>query len=486
MDSAATVQLMAPAGSPGVQLECIGCTSAPPNASESGPVDLSLNAAETSQPPEVEIVKDGVRYVVQAPATFKSVGAVPMENGAVSLAPGQSIDVTIPESTVVRHKTVEVQPNLVPAAAGPEVKVVVSKPGKPLDVASWKAEVRGCFVPIGGRVGRPLPVVRVESTELGVAVVTLRAPDDLFASGASWLKGGDARFLVYDISGYSGEGSLTSWRPWVAMAVSLAFAAAVFAGLAFAAKSAAEGLGTGYKVFLLGLFTSRDGDASLSLFQVFLWTVVTVWALSYVFLRTSDVLTLTPQIMVLLGFASVASVSARWIATSRAAGAEVESKSVPEFWAMLVTDGKPDLLKVQLFAFTVLGAAYVVWTVATSTAFPVLDDNLLLLMGVSNLAYVGGKLADQPSVYDKASVLNQKRVLIQREQELLTAELAKKKGDKTVESAKPVPDTALLNQLTTRIEEIEGTGTKGGLLADLTKQLTEIEKEMQELIKQMK
>src|SRR5205085_623834 len=38
-------------------------------------------------------------------------------------------------------------------------------------------------------------------------------------------------------------------------------------------------------------------------------------------------------------------------------------------------------------------AAYVVWRIADSAAFPELDPNTLLLMGVSQGTYIGGKIA---------------------------------------------------------------------------------------------
>jgi hypothetical protein len=67
--------------------------------------------------------------------------------------------------------------------------------------------------------------------------------------------------------------------------------------------------------WIAGLFISPgDDDPSLSLFQVFFWTVITVWGLAFVFLETGNLLSLTPQMMALLGIAGAGSVLARWIA----------------------------------------------------------------------------------------------------------------------------------------------------------------------------
>ena len=164
---------------------------------------------------------------------------------------------------------------------------------------------------------------------------------------------------------------------------------------------------------LLGLFVGPDNVPSLSLFQVFLWTVVTLWALVYVFLRTAAPVALTPQIMALLGFAGAASVAARWISSGRTPGALPRSRDVQGFWSMVMVDGRPDLLRLQLFAFTPFAVGYVVARVVQNTAFPVLDDNLLL-MGVSDLTYLGGKLAEANPL-QRAPALQPARDAAQRE-----------------------------------------------------------------------
>ena len=102
---------------------------------------------------------------------------------------------------------------------------------------------------------------------------------------------------------------------------------------------------------------------------------------------------MTNQVMALLGFAGLGSLTARWAAIGRGkkAAGEGDVVSEPRFWAMLETDGKIDLFKVQLLLFTVLIAAYVAFRVFRQSAFPELDTEFLLLMGVSNGLYVGTK-----------------------------------------------------------------------------------------------
>ena len=138
--------------------------------------------------------------------------------------------------------------------------------------------------------------------------------------------------------------------------------------------------------------------------------MVTVWGLLYVFIVAGSLLTLTltPEMMGLLGIAGTGSVLARWIASSSGSTSRhVTSTSMPVqttpprqhlFWQMLSSNGSFDLLKLQLFVFTTLIAMYVVGRIADAAAFPSLDVNTLLLMGVSQGVYITGKAVGAGSV----------------------------------------------------------------------------------------
>lgn len=66
---------------------------------------------------------------------------------------------------------------------------------------------------------------------------------------------------------------------------------------------------------------------------------------------------------------------------------------MPRFWALIENDRGLDLFKLQLLVFTVLTATYVAARVVRQSAFPELENEFLLLMGVSNSLYVGSKVA---------------------------------------------------------------------------------------------
>jgi len=73
---------------------------------------------------------------------------------------------------------------------------------------------------------------------------------------------------------------------------------------------------------------------------------------------------------------------------------------------LLETGGRFDLLKLQLLVFTLLIVLYVIYRVAREGAFPALDENFLLLMGVSNGVYLGSKLTG-PTPAQVAEAQNQ-------------------------------------------------------------------------------
>ena len=129
--------------------------------------------------------------------------------------------------------------------------------------------------------------------------------------------------------------------------------------------------------------------------------MITVWALVYVFIVTGTLLSLTAEMLTLLGIAGTGSVLARLIASRQAMVTSPPAYlsppgSPPEFWQMLSTKnslGVPsfDLMKLQLFVFTLVIGVYIVWRITDTATFPALDTNTLLLLGVSQGIYVGGK-----------------------------------------------------------------------------------------------
>ncbi|MDO9060813.1 MAG: hypothetical protein Q7U92_17565, partial [Bradyrhizobium sp.] len=193
---------------------------------------------------------------------------------------------------------------------------------------------------------------------------------------------------------------------------------------------------TGDKARFASLFLGTDHQPSLSLFQIFFWTLITVWGIIYVYLTTGNLLAMTTSMMGLLGIAGTGSVIARWISpdskpATMAGGVDVPSKPFG-FWQILSTNGNFDLLKLQLLVFTLSIGAYVVWRIADTAAFPELDPNTLLLLGVSQGVYIGGKLAGSTTL-SRAQTLK--------------VEIAARKEARDNLAAKITADTAAANAL---------------------------------------
>ena len=161
---------------------------------------------------------------------------------------------------------------------------------------------------------KPIPISRVGISGLGAAELVLGLPSDPF-SWFDWRRGRTAGLAVADTAGrYVGVGQFVypsrSWALVLATGITLL----LFLGLLWV-RAADK---TVWKIWCMGLFLGEDGQPSLSLFQILLWTVVTVWALLFVFFCTGNLIAMTQQVMVLLGFAGAGSLAARWVATSRA------------------------------------------------------------------------------------------------------------------------------------------------------------------------
>ena len=139
---------------------------------------------------------------------------------------------------------------------------------------------------------------------------------------------------------------------------------------------------------LLRFTTGNNGQQSLSLFQMFIWTVLVLVGMVYVFFMSGDLLNISQQVLVLVGLAGSGSIGARWIAGSNTT--EKEQRPLG-FWGMFIVNGKPDLLRLQLLLFTTAIWLYVAARVFYEQRFPELDANVLLLMGISNGIYLGTK-----------------------------------------------------------------------------------------------
>jgi len=143
------------------------------------------------------------------------------------------------------------------------------------------------------------------------------------------------------------------------------------------------------QILFLRLITASDGRASLSQLQILLWTFVVGASAVFVMCLSGNLIDVTNGTLALLGIAGASGVLAE---TQRSRNGNAQPSwtdlSVPE-------DGSPgtDVKRVQMLFFTVISAAFVLLKVVTSYVIPDIPTGYLLLMGISNGVYVGGKFA---------------------------------------------------------------------------------------------
>jgi hypothetical protein len=145
------------------------------------------------------------------------------------------------------------------------------------------------------------------------------------------------------------------------------------------------------------LVLSYKGNISVSKTQVFIWTLVLLFGIIYVYRISEVFLEITPQILLFLGIGGATAVGAKYNAVKKSADTEPAPASPPASPpAEDKGKPKPDFFKVQMLSFTVVIAFIVVIEIIKTNTFPVMSENLVYVMGISNAVYIGNKVSDAP------------------------------------------------------------------------------------------
>jgi hypothetical protein len=144
--------------------------------------------------------------------------------------------------------------------------------------------------------------------------------------------------------------------------------------------------------------TGASGSYSLSLAQVMIWTLVTIFGLIYVWLMTESILAPSEQELLLLGIGGLTAVLSQ---AGKLRGEEVEPRIVqaatePKLGDLVKMDGLPSVFKFQMLVFTIISAAIVLKELIATCRFPALPGELVTLMGISSATYVGNKVLRPP------------------------------------------------------------------------------------------
>ena len=148
------------------------------------------------------------------------------------------------------------------------------------------------------------------------------------------------------------------------------------------------------------------GSYSISLTQILFWTFITIFGLVYVHRISEEFLVITPQVLMLLGIGGGAALGAKMNARSNVFDIPsyylkfVTKKRIPKLKDIISIGGQPNIFKFQMLAFTLITGCYVVVDIIKNYAFPEIPENIIIMMGISSLIYLGNEVTIK-SVWDQ-------------------------------------------------------------------------------------
>lgn len=149
--------------------------------------------------------------------------------------------------------------------------------------------------------------------------------------------------------------------------------------------------------WVIRVISTRKGIASLSQFQIMLWTLVIGAASIYVMVLSGNLIVISAGTLTLLGIAGGVSVVDPLTKSSVTAKNTIAESIIKPHWGQLLSsdpsieNSEIDVNHVQMLVFTLITAIFVGIKVAVSYEIPTIPDNFLLLMGISNGVYIAGR-----------------------------------------------------------------------------------------------
>jgi len=159
--------------------------------------------------------------------------------------------------------------------------------------------------------------------------------------------------------------------------------------------------------WILTLVQTPEGRASLSAFQILLWTLVVAASGMYVMALSGNLINVTPGTLTLLGIAGVAGLIAASDEAGKSKAANTDTapaqgavaaggtEATPR-WRDFIVDpaatNVPDISRVQMLVFTIVSAGFVVVQVLNYYVIPDIPAGYQMLLGISNGVYVGRKI----------------------------------------------------------------------------------------------
>lgn len=166
--------------------------------------------------------------------------------------------------------------------------------------------------------------------------------------------------------------------------------------------------------------------ASVQKLQVLLFSYLTGWLLLSLVLRSGTLIDLSPTVVGLMGISGIGAVTSHvayqqktrlsfsnwaWLHQRKVVEAPKDENDLrsPEWKDLVMTYREFDIYKLQTIIFSITVAIAMVVDGASSLASFTVPDNLLGLLGLSQVVYVGGIMVRPPSVNDLDNALTKLR-----------------------------------------------------------------------------
>jgi len=141
--------------------------------------------------------------------------------------------------------------------------------------------------------------------------------------------------------------------------------------------------------------TNDKKPYSLSRTQLAFWMILIIFSFVFIWALTGSLPTVTGTILTLLGISIATTTGAKIIDFSQAGFDRFQNLPSRGFFLDLLSDEKGvNIHRFQLVVWTILLGFFFVRNVVINLDMPQFDDNLLILMGISNGTYVGLKVQE--------------------------------------------------------------------------------------------
>jgi len=178
-------------------------------------------------------------------------------------------------------------------------------------------------------------------------------------------------------------------------------------------------VGGGYSWDPVYLTSDSKDKASLAQFQIFFFTLIVLWLLTFIALRTGMLSDISLDVLLLLGISAAGTVGSKvadsmkkrlsyenwawlrnrdWLTTYESGIGQAPDVKRARWGDLLKTDGDFDIYSFQLAVFSIVVAYSLVTSGVDQLATFEIPANLKGLLGLSNVVYIGGKAISPNSV----------------------------------------------------------------------------------------